>query len=99
LIGAGTYGEIFGLAFTNNTLYAMEAHGTGVYALDLLNGQSTLVSKYDSSVVGTVEAAAAFGPASVPEPSSVILMGLGALGIVSVYGRSRPSDENGVAGA
>jgi len=99
LIGTGTYGEVFGLAFTNNTMYAIDApsQGTGVYALDLTNGHSTLVSNYDASVVGSIDCAAAFGAASVPEPSSVILLGLGALGLVSLYGRFRPSDEKGVA--
>ena len=59
LIGAGSYGEIFGLAYTNSTMYAIESGGSGIYALDLTNGHSTMVSNYSHSVVGTVYASAA----------------------------------------
>jgi len=99
LIGPGTYSEIFGLAFTNNTMYAIEASGTGIFALNLTNGNSTLVSNYDPSIVGKVEAAAAFTFASVPEPSSVLLPGLGGLGLLCWRWRSRHVTKKGTKAA
>jgi hypothetical protein len=73
LVGPGSYGEIFGLAYTSGTMYAIEAGGSGVYALNLGTGQSTLVSNYDNSVIGGVYAAAAI---AIPEPSSFVIVSI-----------------------
>jgi hypothetical protein len=84
LIGVGSYVDIFGLAFTNNTMYAIDSpsEGTQIYALSLTNGQTTTVTTYDSSVVGGIEAVAVFNSASVPEPSSLVLSGMAAVGVM-----------------
>jgi hypothetical protein len=85
LVGPGTYGDIYGLAYTNGTMYAMEAAGPGIYSLDLTNGKSTQVSDYDPSVIGYIYAAAVLiQPTSVPEPSSLVLVGIGALGLLGL---------------
>jgi hypothetical protein len=83
LIGPGTYGDIDGMAFTNGTMYAMERFGTGIYALDLSNGSSTLVSNYNSSIIGNVYTAGS--PFAVPEPSSLALLGIGAISVTCYW--------------
>jgi hypothetical protein len=58
-------------------MYAMEALGTGIYALDLANGNSTLVSNYNPAVIGHIYAAAVPSqPTTVPEPSGLALFGM-----------------------
>jgi hypothetical protein len=82
-VGTGSYNSvIFGLAYTNNTMYAIEGKGPGIYAVDLASGHSEPVSSYSTSVVGTVEAAAAINSASVPEPSSLVMV----LSLLPVFG-------------
>jgi hypothetical protein len=45
LISPGSYPYVFGLVYTNSTMYAIEDffQGTGIYSLDLSTGQSTLL--------------------------------------------------------
>ncbi len=89
LIGAGTYGDIDGMAFTNGTMYAMQRFGTGIYALDLSNGSGTLVANYSTSIIGNVYAASGSFQA-IPEPSSLALLGIGTLVVSGCwFARSR----------
>jgi hypothetical protein len=79
LIGTLNIGTVYGMAFTDGTMYAMQyGSGTGIYALDLTNGNATLVSNYDPSIVGGIYSAAA-PLQSVPEPPSFALLATGAL--------------------
>jgi len=77
LIGAGSYNTvIYALTYADGTMYAMEANGSspGIYSVNLATGNSTLVSNYNPSVVGDVYAAATLTTASVPEPTSLVLV-------------------------
>jgi hypothetical protein len=91
LIGAGSYSYIFSLVFTNNTMYAIDDFfvGSGIYSVNLANGQSTLLANYDTSVIGGIEGAATFNPASVPEPSCLVLGGIASAAIGLGWGRRR----------
>jgi|SRR5579864_465329 len=82
VIGAGSYTDIFGLAYLNGTMYATDAHDTAIYSINLANGQSTFVANYGSGL-GFIEAAAVPNSAPVPEPSSIVLLGLGGLVLFS----------------
>ena len=81
LLGQGSYGSVYGLASCDGTMYAIEYSGTGIYSLDLTNGESTLVARYDQSIVGRIYTAAAdFRGSSAPflgisklTPSTVLL--------------------------
>ena len=76
LVGAGSYSYVFSLIFTNNTMYAIDDFyfGNSIYSLNLTNGQSTSLSNYNESVIGEIEAVAAFN--AVPEPTSLVLSGI-----------------------
>jgi hypothetical protein len=80
LIGTGSLTDLIGMAFANGTMYAMEYGATGVYSVSLTNGQDTLVSNYNASTIGSIYTAATqFSPASVPEPSALVLAFAGML--------------------
>ena len=76
LVGAGSYSYVFNLVFTNNTMYAIDDFyfGTRIYFLNLTNGQSTLLSNYNESVIGGIVGVAAVN--AVPEPTSLVLGGI-----------------------
>jgi hypothetical protein len=72
-------------------MYAIEDFyaGTRIYSVNLTNGQSTLLANYSESGFGGIEGAAAFNPASVPEPSSLVLGGIASAAMVLVWARRR----------
>lgn len=83
LIGPGTYDTVFGMAFSDGTMYAMQFQGTGIYALNLATGSGTLVSNYDPSIIGSIYTAAA-QVQSVPEPSGFVLLGTAGIALISL---------------
>ena len=86
LIGgtSNTYGNIFGMAFANGTMYAMQQGGTGLYAVNLTTGNATFVTNFSTSIIGDISTAAAPLVSSVPEPSSLALFGTGLLALVGM---------------
>jgi hypothetical protein len=80
LIGQSSGGAGLALAFANHTMYSFATDGT-IDRLDLTNGQSTFVSKYDVSTIGIIYGAAA--PFAVPEPSTLCLTTVGLLGLAA----------------
>jgi hypothetical protein len=54
-------------------MFAMQYSGTGIYSLNLTNGQSTLVTNYDSSIIGTIYTACC-NFQSAPAPALSILV-------------------------
>jgi len=88
LIGPGNYGGVFGMAFSNGAMYAMQFEGTGIYALDLATGSDTLVSNYNPSIIGSIYTAAA-QISSVPEPSAITMSVIAGLTLAGYYGCRR----------
>jgi hypothetical protein len=87
LIGAGSAGIVVGMAFANDTMYAMGYGGsTGVFSVSLMDGHDTLVSHYDTSEIGGIYTAATeFSISSVPEPSAFALAFTGLLTLACVW--------------
>jgi hypothetical protein len=71
LLGNASYGGVDSLVFSNNTMYALNGTGS-IYAMNLDNGTSTLVSTFDTSIVGSPYAAAA-QIAAAPEASPLTI--------------------------
>jgi hypothetical protein len=75
------YDWLFGMAFTDGTMYGLRYDNGQIFALDLSNGNTTLTSTYDVNAAGHVYAAAA-QISTVPEPTTLIIWSLlGAAGI------------------
>ncbi|MGP0067855.1 MAG: PEP-CTERM sorting domain-containing protein [Isosphaeraceae bacterium] len=81
-VGTGSATEIANLVFTNGNMYGIQTYGaTGIYSMDLTNGNTTQVANYSSSPFGQIYAVASFNGASVPEPSSLVLLSAGVVGL------------------
>lgn len=76
-VGDIGFGNVFGLATPDNeALYGVS--GTQVLLVDVANGAGTLVSDYGGQGLG-IAYGSSFITEAVPEPSSMLLAGLGAL--------------------
>jgi hypothetical protein len=76
-VGVSVFGDTGGLSFSSNgTLYA--TINDALYTISTVNGSATAVDPANPSVgIGySTISGLAFGPATVPEPSSIILSGL-----------------------
>ncbi len=81
LLGTATYGEVFALAFTDSTMFALNIAGE-IHSVDLSNGMSSFVSNYDTNQAGLIGAAARVARLQViPEPTPLVLLTVGLLGL------------------
>ena len=87
--------DLFGVAVgANGTIYAtsIASPDIAIYAVDANTGNATVVA--GEGIGGTTFGALSYGIAvypginSVPEPSSLLLLGLGTIGVI-IYGRPR----------
>jgi hypothetical protein len=85
LVGAVPFG-LGGVANVNGTFYAFDNIGGQILTLDLTTGDTRVVRATDpaAGIIST----AYFAQSTVPEPTSVTLVGAGMIGVM-VYGRRR----------
>jgi hypothetical protein len=90
----GGAADLFGLAVGNGTIYATSVNTPDViYSIDPNTGNATILS--GNGIGGTTFGALSYGIAvyptlsSVPEPSSLVLLSLGAVGVIFTAKRSR----------
>jgi hypothetical protein len=68
------------MVFENDTLYGTGSSGK-IYTINTTTGASTLLSNNGFDIIGLAPAP---GPSSTPEPTTMLLLGLGLLGLVGV---------------
>lgn len=82
LIGGlgGPFGDQFGLSFASGTLYGLSSAGS-IYTIDTSTGLATFVANVTEGGValGGFEGLAA--QAAIPEPGTIVLLGVGLLGL------------------
>jgi hypothetical protein len=77
LIGSIGYEDVYGLSFINSVLYGFTEYGETL-SIDTVTGSGTLIATNHISAFG---ADGAGGVASVPEPSALVLLGVGLVGL------------------
>lgn len=83
-IGSTGYYSVYGLASIDGTLYA--ASGTQVLAMDAATGHVTRLLDYGNHGLNMANGSAFYfeaASATVPEPATIAIMGLGLLGLAA----------------
>ena len=76
--------EVFALDYENGTLYGFTGHGQ-IVSIDTSTGVGTFVANQSSGDIFSAATAAS----AVPEPASLILLGIGFAGVAAVRQRGK----------